>query len=138
MKVKNKKKLKKEQVKYPVFSFQYIDLSSKQFSIEYFQKNKGLPIVSVFGSLFDKLKRISSVPILDLADTGKVAAFETLSYSQFDQKLQNLFRSVQLAPDAKLTVFRFCQQKCRLICSSDDNIFYILAFDFNFSAYDHG
>ncbi len=64
MKVKNKKKLKKEQVKYPVFGFQYIDLSSKQYSIEYFQKNKGLPIVSVFGSLFDKLKRISSVPLL--------------------------------------------------------------------------
>ena len=44
----------------------------------------------------------------------------------------------QLYNDENIYVMRFNQQKYRLIFILRDNIVYIIGFDFNYSAYNHG
>ena len=132
------KRLKREEEKFPVFIFQYLNQDSKQHSFTFFNKGKTRDVIPVYESLLSKLKHLSSIPILELAEVGKTAAFETLPYSNFNEHLQHLFHASGIPRDAKLTVFRFHNQQFRMICSSNDNVFYIIAFDFNFSAYDHG
>ncbi|MBO8441257.1 MAG: hypothetical protein IAA89_02285 [Firmicutes bacterium] len=35
-------------------------------------------------------------------------------------------------------VFRFASEKCRVVGMFNDNIFYVLGIDYDFSLYDHG
>ena len=132
-----RQKLKQGKSKYPVFSFKYYDKANKQHSFVHFDKGKQRDKLPAYESLLDKLTQLSSTSMLELSGISKNTAFETLSYNQFNENLKNVFQRCELPPDSKLTVFRFCNQQYRIICSSDDNIFYIIAFDFNYSAYKH-
>ena len=46
-----------------------------------------------------------------------------------------------ISGDSKVVIFQFCNHNYRLICKDDimhPNLMYVIAFDFDYSAYNHG
>lgn len=67
--------------------------------------------------------------------------YEMIPISDFFINLDNIKEDLSLSDDSKIIVFRFNNQKNRILgvrsqeCSS---ILYIIGYDWNYSAYDHG
>ena len=91
--------------------------------------------------LFEKLEELSKLTWKELQNRPKEAGYETIPISQFKIDLTNIKNDLNLADDSKIIVFRFNNQNARLLgvrsqeCSS---ILYIIGYDWDFSAYDHG
>jgi hypothetical protein len=121
---------------YPIFSFRYLT-SNKNYSLAYFKKDgdgKGVAY-----ALFEKLVESSSHKISELLCWNKERGFETVPHSHFYHRISIAARP--LPHDTKLYVLRFNNQNSRLVCFKDlefPNLFYIVAFDFNYSLYSHG
>jgi hypothetical protein len=121
---------------YPVFSFQHLT-SNKTYSFAYFKN--AADAKDAAHSLLEKLIELSSSKISELLGMRKARGFETIPQSRFNHKMS--IAETPLPSDAKLYVLRFDNQNFRLICfKAEDisNLFYIMAFDFDYSIYSHG
>lgn len=119
----------------PIFSFRYLT-NNKTYSFEYFNDTQGARKVA--HSLLIKLIELSSQKISDLLMLNKTQGFELIVHSSFNHTL--LIEGVPLRNDVKLYIMRFNNQNSRIIfhkAPSAPNLFYIMAFDFDYSIYDH-
>ncbi len=122
------------------FNFKYIT-SNKTYGLKYFcgdcrNSEKAL------SELFNKLEELSKITLTDAKANGKIQGCEPLKYSKFNLSFQQIMDNTDIiSKDSSLEVFRFCQNNYRLICKPDiihTNLLYIIGFDFNYSAYNHG
>ena len=95
-----------------------------------------------FSELFVKLCNISELTLDDAKARGKIQGCEPIPYFQFSKSFQQVMDGIDvISKDSTLSVFRFCQNDYRIICKTDvqhSNLLYIIGFDFDYSAYDHG
>lgn len=91
--------------------------------------------------LFEKLEEISKLTWNELQNRPRETGYEMIPISEFNINLEDIKRQLKLSDDSKIIVFRFGSQKYRLLgvrsqeCSS---ILYIIGYDWDYSAYDHG
>lgn len=139
-KPKIKQSTAKEQRHCPDFpSFSFIHLTkNKNYNFEYFSKNKS-ELKEKQANLTKRLIEISQEPWDNWNHRRKDIGIETLSFDQINFKPNNL----ELSPDEKIIVFRFSSGNCRMLgikgkfCSTCAT-YYIIGFDFDYSAYNHG
>lgn len=121
------------------------------FSLKHLSRNNtyGMPAIdnkanneAVYKSLFEKMYEASAYHLAGLRMLGKIRGSEPIPLKQFSDSVQNILTSVPIIDkESKMDVMRFGSQNYRLICKSDpvhNNILHIIAFDLDFSAYDHG
>lgn len=89
----------------------------------------------------DKLKFFSSANFSYFITMSKNKGFESIPYNQLSESVKQICDGTSIIThDSKLIVFRFGNGKYRAICKNDtihSNLLYIIACDFDFSAYNH-
>ena len=122
-----------------LLSFKY-SVNNKNYKIEKITNSKEKNNKTI-QKLFEKLEEISNLTWKELQNRPRETGYEMIPISQFNISLKNIKEALNLSDDSKIIVFRFNNQKCRLLgvrsqeCSS---ILYIIGYDWDFSAYDHG
>lgn len=144
-KIKDKnKKVVKEQIsmKGPTanmcFGFQYVT-TNKQYRFDKLDKSIKL---NAYNGLFEKLEELSRMTPSQAHLLGKVKGMEKIPYKQLSDNLKKVCDGIDIiTKDSKLAIFRFGNQGYRLICKDDimqSNLMHVIAFDCDFSAYNHG
>lgn len=124
------------------FSFEY-SVNSK-YSIEYITKKSKEKCNDIIFALFQKLEELSKLRFVDLQNRPKESGYEMIPISELNFKIDNKIKQgLGLSNDSKVIVFRFNKQKCRLILAKSTksqctNLLYVLGYDWDFSAYNHG
>lgn len=122
-----------------ILSFKY-SINKKNYTIEN-QTNSREKCNKVIKKLFDRFEEISNLTWKELQNRPKETGYEMIPISEFNINLDNIKESLNLSDDSKIIVFRFNNQKCRILgvrsaeCSS---ILYIIGYDWDYSAYNHG
>ncbi|WP_288866768.1 hypothetical protein [uncultured Sneathia sp.] len=111
-------------------SFEIITTNSK-FNFNYFSSKMIREKAKAYDELHRLLAEISNSYFKKLMNKIKNKGLEKLEDINFKP-------CKQLYNDENIYVMRFNQQKYRLIFILRDNIVYIIGFDFNYSAYNHG
>ncbi|WP_277287543.1 hypothetical protein [Sneathia sanguinegens] len=111
-------------------SFEIITTNSK-FNFNYFSSKMIRDKAKAYDELHRLLAEISNSYFKKLMNKIKNKGLEKLEDINFKP-------CKQLYNDENIYVMRFNQQKYRLIFILRDNIVYIIGFDFNYSAYNHG
>jgi len=138
----SKNKMNAEEVKcsqYVSFSFRYLTTNNDHNFKGIKDKNKKN---KMYEDLNERLQEISSDTYKYWTSQDKRRGMTTIPYSKLKFSWQGnpKFRDKLLTKDQPVYKFRFGNQDYRLLgikigsCST----FYIIGFDFNFSAYDHG
>lgn len=126
-------------IPHALFSFKYLT-KNNNYSFSFFKKDTKRAH-DAYKGLLKKINEISIVNMDALGLLPKEKGFETIPFRQFSNSVQNILSNTGIITnESKLTIFRFCNSY-RTICKQDSkaqNIFHIIAFDFDFSAYDHG
>ncbi|MCC8112081.1 MAG: hypothetical protein LIO74_11010 [Ruminococcus sp.] len=124
--------------KYSSFSFVYL-IKNKNYNFDSFLKSKEEK-VNAQAELAKRLIQISQDPWEFWHNRRRESGgLELIPYDQIHFSPKGL----NLTPDEKLIVFRFASGKYRIIgtkgnfCSTCAT-YYIIGFDFDYSAYDHG
>lgn len=121
------------------FGFSYMSFDSSH-GFEYFRKSAS-DKCKAYEHLHKRLYELSQITVTEARDRGKTAGLEKIPLKQMSNKIQSICIQENLATDeTKLTVFRFGQQKYRIICKDDiyqPNLMHVIAFDFDYSAYNH-
>ena len=98
--------------------------------------------IAAYESLFSRLEELSRIDVVQAHNLGKIQGMEKIPYVQLSRSMQMICDGTRIVTrDSKIVVFRFCNQKYRLLCKDDithPNLMYVIAFDFDFSAYNHG
>lgn len=122
------------------FSFKYLT-DNKSFNFEYFgsdMRNRH----DAYEALCKRLQELSDYGIEKLMNMQKKQGCESIPYSDFYDSFKSVLNKVEVvSKDSKLWIFRFSSGNYRIIAKSnvlDGNILYIIGFDFDYSAYDHG
>ena len=114
--------------------------TNKNYNFNYF-KDKSEKLKSL-AALFEKLQILTSKSLPDLTLERKISGCETIPINNFKENARRAFMNSDIvSSDSSLVIFRFASQKYRIICKTaidDNSILYILGFDFDFSAYNHG
>ncbi len=120
---------------YPAFSFQHMTMNHK-YNFNYFSKKMLHDEQKVKSALINKLIEISSNTWLGISGQGKKWGFETIPQSEINFSPENY----TMSKDSKYCVFQFNNHNMRIIGIKKDlcPIYYIIGFDFDFSAYNHG
>lgn len=135
-------KLKKQELNRPSnisISFQMVT-TERNYTFERFNESLRLGL-RARQSLDDLLVELSSHTLRDLGMRRKdqFGGFEMIPVSQIKTCL---CKRSDLTPDVSVWVFRFCKSQYRLIAykyaGNNENVLYILGYDFDYSAYDHG
>ena len=151
---KIKDKYKTENILFPLFSFKYYNDKHSVYSFKYLNANVRLKEGALNG-LVDLLTKLSKMSLVDIGKLPKQSGYETFDYTEFAESFVNtvqqnkeLHKQGNALNGIKLTVFRVknpaSDNDYRMICKQDNyhqgsaHVFYILGFDFNFSAYTHG
>lgn len=75
-------------------------------------------------------------------DKGKIAGCEKIPFKLLAAPMKLICQNTKIiSGDSNLIIFRFFRQNYRILCRADHqhaNLLYIVAFDFDFTAYDHG
>lgn len=122
---------------HPSFSFVYLT-KNKNYNFEFFSKQKR-DRQEAQSKLTERIIQISQEPWDFWYAQSKDVGIETIPFDQINFSPNGL----EMTPDEKVIVFRFASAKCRIIgvkgklCSSCAT-YYVIGFDFNYSAYDHG
>lgn len=118
---------------YPAFSFRYLTTNST-FNFDYFGKDKTAADVAA-QELALRIIEVTENPYTYWSGKSKDIGIETLPFYQLKVKPNKL----ETSSDDKAIVFRFHKQKYRIIGIRLESCptFYVIAFDFNFSAYQH-
>ena len=84
-----------------------------------------------------KLKKVCCKTWRDFGREPKTTGFETIPFKQFSKNMQASLKGTNIvSPDSKLDVIRVTAQY-RVIGKYLAGVFYILAYDIDFSAYRH-
>lgn len=115
---------------YPAISYRYMT-TNKQYSL----KDKCEPIMLAH-ILHKRLLEITQKPWIYWSQQDKGYGFETLEYSRININPSGC----ELTGDEKIIIFRFDSSRCRILGFRKDSCptLYIIGFDLNFSAYNHG
>lgn len=117
------------------FSFAHIT-TNKHYSFSFFKDDlrKDLETRKGFDELLQTLSRSTWEEVLQRRREA-FGGYETIPRSSI-----HFQPSWNLAEDNKVCVFRFRNSDCRMlgIKAKHDNVLYIIGFDFDFTAYDHG
>jgi len=122
-----------------VLSFKY-SVKNKDHTIEKQTKSRD-KCNKIIQKLFEKLQEISQLTWLELQNKPKETGYEMIPLSQFKVNLDVIKDNLNLSDDSKIIVFRFNNQKCRILgvrsneCSS---ILYIVGYDWAYDSYNHG
>ena len=149
-KVKDNQKIKKipsnigkietQAAQEPKISLRYNYLTTNKDYNMYYFKDKAMRS-NAHDELMEKLIEITGSTISHISSIGKQRGSEAISYSSLNENFQNSVKNIEIvSKGAIFTVFRFYQQKYRLIClkdAIDKNILHIIGFDFDYSAYMH-
>lgn len=122
-----------------VLSFKY-SIKSKKYTTEKITKSKEKCNKSI-QNLFERLEEISNLTWLDLQNKPKETGYEMIPISNFNISFDNIKRPLSLSEDSKIIVFRFNNQKSRILgvrSQECNSILYIIGYDWDFSAYNHG
>lgn len=109
--------------------------------MEYFGKDlRGSHLAHA--ALIERMRQLGQISIDEARARGKEAGSEHIPYKSLSKPMQGICDSIEIiSKDSDLTVFRFQQNNFRILCKADmnhANLMYIIAFDFDYSAYDHG
>ena len=91
--------------------------------------------------LFEKLEEISQLTWKELQNKPRETGYEMIQISEFNVNLNDIKENLKLSDDSKIIVFRFNNQKCRILgipSTECNSILYIIGYDWDFSAYNHG
>ncbi len=142
-KTKKKDKIEIPQVKpltHIVFSLRYLT-ESKNFGLEYFGKDLRKSH-EAYVAFVSRMRELCQVDIVTAQMSGNIFGSEHIPYKMLSKSMQSVCDSVEIiSKDSDLTVFRFYQNNYRLLCKADlnhGNLLHIVAFDFDYSAYNHG
>jgi len=124
---------------YPTFSFLHLT-TNKKHNFSYFGTSQKTDLQKTQKNCLDRLIEISNKDWRSWLNLGKYIGCEPLDYSIMHFQAHG----ISLASDENIYVFRF-----KLYNNKDDGrilgfrkgkcpIYYIIGFDFDFSAYDHG
>lgn len=84
-----------------------------------------------------KLKDMSGKTWKDFGKENKKTGYETIPFKQFSRNLQPSLKNTNIvSPNSKLDIIRVTD-RYRLIGKYLSGVYYILAYDINFSAYSH-
>lgn len=122
-----------------VLSFKY-SVKNKNYTIEKqtSEKNKCNKMMQ---KLFEKLEEISKLTWKELQNKPRETGYEMIPISEFNVNLNDIKENLKLSDDSKIIVFRFNNQKCRILgipSTECNSILYIIGYDWDFSAYNHG
>ena len=124
---------------YIIFSYKYLS-NNKSFGLPAFDSVQNS--AAALESLIEKQREISAYHLAKLRMLGKIRGSEPIPLKQFNKSLQGVFSFISIIDkESKMDVIRFGSQDYRMICKSDPvhgNILHVIAFDLNFTAYDHG
>ena len=123
-------------VSFPVFNFRHLT-TNQNFTFDKFSSNTKYEKGNFTIALLDKLVILSKSTWKDLSLLNKYQGYETIEYSQ----LNFTATALSLKKDMKVFVFRFASDRARIIgykSEANPNILFIIGYDFDFSAYNHG
>ena len=114
------------------FSFKHLT-SRKEYNFEGLDKGKNREWHS---ALVDRIMQISKEPWLTWLNTPKETGIETIRASQLNFSPSGY----EFSPDEKVFIFRFNSQSGRIIGikERESPVYFVIGFDMDFSAYDHG
>lgn len=121
-----------------ILSFKY-SIKDKKHSIEHIFKTKDNNKKTI-QNLFEKFEELSNLTWKELQNRPKQSGYETIPISEFKINLDNIKKDLELADDSKIIVFRFNNQKSRLLgvkSAKCKSILYIIGYDWDYSAYKH-
>lgn len=85
----------------------------------------------------NKLKNVTSKTWKELGKENKKTGYESIPYKEFVKSIQTSFKNVNIiSPDSKLDVIRVTNDY-RVIGKYSNGVYYIIAYDIDFSAYNH-
>jgi hypothetical protein len=120
------------------FGFQYVT-SNNNFCFKQLDSSEK---IIAYDKFLSRLNELSQINAAEAHNLGKIRGMEKIPYSQLHKNMQQICDGTGIiTKDSKIVVFRFNNQKYRLICKDDimhPNLMHVIAFDFNYSAYDHG
>lgn len=126
-------------VPYIAFSFKYLT-SNNTYGVEYFRQDRNNGY-KMHVSLIKWMEEVCCMTIAEVRSRAKSSGGEQIPCRALDDRVRHICKSTGIiTDDSVLTVFRFCNQKYRILCKSDvvhSNLLYVLAFDFDYSAYNH-
>lgn len=116
---------------FPTFSFLHLT-TNKRHNFNYLTEQ----IHQTKAILYDRLEEISQHDWKYWLSQPKKTGLEVLPYD----RMRFSPKSIQLANDENIYVFRFYQNQYRILGIRKEKcpVFYIIAYDFDHSAYDHG
>lgn len=114
----------------PSFSFCYLT-TSKKYNFSNLDKGKQKEWST---ALVKRMIEISKESWNYWLSLRKEQGLETLAY----EKINFSPNGIDISQEAKMFIFRFNSQKGRIIGFKVGTIFYVIGFDFDYSAYDHG
>lgn len=113
---------------------------NKKYNFSHF-KNDFRTAKEAYDDLFSKLKDLGKHTMRSIMQLDKRNGLESIPFSMFHQSFQQIMlRTEIVTKDSKLFVLRFHNQQYRMICMPNplhQNIWYIIGFDFDYSAYSH-
>lgn len=122
-----------------IFSFKY-SISNKKYTLNEVLNGKD-KCNKVMQKLFEKFEELSKITWKELRNRPKETGYEMIPISEFKVSLENIKKELNLSDDSKIIVFRFNNQKSRMLgvqSSEYDAILYVIGYDWDFSAYNHG
>ncbi len=122
-----------------LFSFRYMT-SKKEYSFDYFKKNKGEKI-AVYEAFYEKMKKLSDLTMQECIERGKISGCEAIPFASFSEGFKSILNEIEIVSnDSQLAVFRFYKNDYRLVCKrgiTNKNVLYVIGYDFNYTAYGH-
>ena len=122
------------------FSFEYVT-TNKNYNFDIFTKDKSKKCTA-YDALFERMSELSQINTIEALQRGKKSGLEKIPVNQLSKSMQDICKGIDIiSNDSKLIVFRFYNHNYRLICKDDiihPNLMYVIAFDFDYSAYNHG
>lgn len=122
-----------------VLSFKY-SVNNKNYTIEKITgaKEKCNKIIK---KLMERFEEISELNWKELQNKPRETGYEMIPFSDFKLNLDSIKRNLKLSSDSKMIVFRFNNQNARILgvrSQECNSILYIVGYDWDYSAYDHG
>lgn len=115
-------------------SFEY-EISNTNYNPDGIRDNRRR--LKFYEDFKSKLKNITGKTWMDFGQESKKTGYESIPYKQFVKNIQSSFRNVNIiSPDSKLDIFRVADDY-RVIGKYLNGVYYIIAYDIDFSAYNH-
>lgn len=122
------------------FGFEHVT-TNKSHNFDIFTKDKSKKCTA-YEALFELMNKLSQITATEAQNRGKKLGLEKIPVHQLSKQMQDICNGIDIiSGDSKVVIFQFCNHNYRLICKDDvmhPNLMHVIAFDFNYSAYNHG